>query len=104
MCDALANSAAANGGTMVYSEIYYDPGEWYESKWLVKGTAHGSPVPWAAIVIAALVVIGIGIIAYIIHDVKNTTWFGPVAIAGGIGLAALGIAILVRTIKQGGET
>lgn len=85
---------------VLYTKVYYDPAEWYRSKWLVVITAHGSPVPWAVIIPLALALIAVLIIAWIIHKVSGKWWFGPATIAVAGGVAALGAGILIREIRS----
>ena len=91
--------AAAGEGTVLQTEVYYDSASWYNCEYRVIATVHASPFAWSAVIIAALVVVGIGIIAWILHDVKSAPYLGIGLVGVGIGLGAFGIAYLVKTAK-----
>lgn len=97
--DALIESAKTEG-EVLETFVYFDPASWYDCKYRVVVVGHGSPLAWTPIIIAALAVIGIAIIAWILHSVKDVKWFGAAAIGLGIGAAALGIGYLVKSTRK----
>lgn len=95
--------AAAGEGTVLDTKVYFDTASWYDCRYRIVATVHASPFPWAAVIIAALVVVGIFIIAWILHDVKETPWLGIGLLGVGLGVGAFGIAHLIKsTRKEGG--
>lgn len=98
--DAFKAEIASRGGEVLEYKIYFDAAEWYRSRWKVVITAHGSPLAWTPIIIAALVVIGIAIIAWILHDVKDTWWGGWAVIGIAGGVAALGVAGIIHAVRR----
>jgi hypothetical protein len=96
--DALI-AAAAGEGTILRTKVYYDEASWYDSKYRIITSAHASPLLWTPIIIAALVVIGLGIIAWILQSVTEQPWLGVGLIGLGLGVGALGIAHLVKTAR-----
>lgn len=98
MIAALIDEAKVEG-EILETKIYFDPSSWYECKYRVVTVGHGSPLAWSAIIIAALVVVGLGIIAWILQSVKDTKWIGSGFIALGIGIATFGVGYLVKTIR-----
>jgi hypothetical protein len=91
--------AAAGEGTILDNKIYYDPGAWWNCEYRVITTAHASPLLWTPIIITALVVIGIAIVAWILHSVEAMPWLGIGLIGLGVGAGAFGIAYLVNTAR-----
>lgn len=96
--------AARGEGVIMETKIYYDPASWYDCKYRVIAVGHGSPVAWATVIAIALVVIGIGIIAWILHDVQTKPWLGMGLVGIGIGVGAFGIAHLIKSTKKGGTS
>ena len=102
--DALIE-AAKGEGEVLEAKVYYDPSSWLDCKYRVVVTGHGSPLAWTPIIIAALAVIGLAIIAWILHSVEDVKWFGAAAIGFGVGAAALGVGFLIKNIRtKGGQT
>lgn len=95
----LADAAAAEG-EILDTKIYYDTASWYNCKYRVIVVGHGSPLAWTPIIIAALAVIGIAIIAWILHDVQDKPYLGIGLVSLGIGVGAFGIAHLIKSIKK----
>jgi len=91
--------AAAGEGTILDTKIYFDPGPWYECHYRIVTVGHGSPLAWTPIIVAALVVVGIVIIAWILHDIKSTPWLGIGLVGLGIGAGAFGIAYLIKITR-----
>ena len=98
---ALADAAAGEGGVILDTKVYYDPASWYDCKYQVVTVGHGSPLAWTPIIIAALAVVGLAIIAWILHEVKGTSYLGIGLVAIGIGAGAFGVAQLIKTAKGG---
>jgi len=96
---ALAD-AAAGEGTILDNKIYYDPASWWNCEYRVITTAHASPLAWTPIIITALAVIGLAIVAWILHSVEDMPWLGVGLVALGIGAGAFGVAYLVKTVKN----
>ena len=96
---ALIDSARGEG-VILDTNVYYDTASWYDCKYRVVATAHASPLAWSAIIIAALVVVGLGIIAWILHDVQDQPWLGIGLVGIGIGAGAIGVAQLAKAVKQ----
>ena len=94
IASALKTAVGQENGKVLSYKLYLDRAEWYRSRWLCVCVAHGSPLAWYAIlgIIAAILLI----IAWIIHDTKGLLWFGPAVILIGIGVAAGGVAALVK--------
>jgi hypothetical protein len=99
---ALVNAAVEEeGGVILDTKVYYDPASWYDCRYQVITVGHGSPLAWTPIIIAALAVIGLAIIAWILHEVKGTPYLGIGLVAIGIGAGAFGVAQLIKTAKGG---
>ena len=96
--DALVE-AAKGEGEILETKIYFDTASWYDCRYRVVVVGHGSPLLWTPIIIAALAGIGLVIIAWILHSVKNISWFGPAVIGLGVGAAAFGIGYLIKSTK-----
>ena len=90
--------AAAGEGTILDTKVYFDPGPWYDCHYRVVTVGHGSPLAWTPIIIAALAVIGIVIIAWILHQVTDRPYLGIGLVGLGIGVGAFGIAHLIKSI------
>lgn len=102
LCDAIKAEVEKEGHVLKY-QIYLDRAEWYESRWKVAITAHGSPIWWVGIIIAiiaALALAGIIVISYTLLHLKDTYWLGPAAIGIGVGVAGLGIAAVVHLVRS----
>jgi hypothetical protein len=98
---ALVNAAAGESGVILDTKVYYDPASWYDCKYQVITVGHGSPLAWTPIIIAALAVVGLAIIAWILHEVTGTPYLGIGLVAIGIGAGAFGVAQLIKTAKGG---
>lgn len=95
--------AARGEGTILDTKVYFDPGAWYDCHYQVVTVGHGSPLAWTPIIVAALVVVGLAIIAWILHDIQNAPWLGIGLVGLGIGAGALGISYLVKTARGAGN-
>jgi hypothetical protein len=91
--------AAAGEGQILETKVYYDTASWYDCKYRVVAVGHGSPVAWATVIAIALVVVGIAIIAWILHDVQDKPWLGFGLVGLGLGAGALGIGYLIKSAK-----
>jgi len=87
-------------GQILETKVYFDPASWYDCKYRVIATGHASPLPWAAIILAALAVVGLAIIAWILHSVESKPWLGLGLVGLGVGAAALGVGYLVKSTRQ----
>ncbi len=83
-------------GQMLDLKLYYDPASWYDSKWLVKVTGHGSPLPWAIIIVGVIALLVIAGVIWILKEVKDKWWIGPATIMAGAGALTLGIVLARR--------
>jgi len=92
--------AARGEGEILNTKVYFDPSTWYECKYRVVTVGHGSPLAWTPIIITALAVIGLAIIAWILHSVQDKPWLGIGLVGLGIGVGALGIGYLVKSTRQ----
>ncbi len=92
---------ARGEGVILETKVYFDPASWYDCKYRIIATAHGSPLAWTPIIVAALVVIGLAIIAWILHEVTGTPYLGIGLVAIGIGVGAFGVAQLIKSTKGG---
>lgn len=92
-------ASAAGEGTILRTKVYYDEASWYNCKYRVITSAHASPLLWTPIIIAALVVTGLFIIAWILQSVTEQPWLGVGLIGLGIGVGAFGIAYLAKTAR-----
>jgi hypothetical protein len=97
--DGLSAAAAGENGTILSTQVYYDPASWYDCKYQVITVGHGSPLPWGPIILVALAVVGLAIIAYILHEVVGTSYLGIGLVAIGVGVGAIGVAQLIRTVR-----
>jgi len=95
--------AAAGEGTILETKVYYDEASWWNCEYRVVVSAHASPLAWTPIIITALVVVGIAIVAWILHSVQEMPWLGVGLIGLGIGAGALGIGYLIKTARKGGS-
>lgn len=91
--------AARGEGTILDTKVYFDTASWYDCKYRVITVGHGSPLAWTPIIVAALAVIGLAIIAWILHDIQNKPWLGIGLVGLGIGAGALGIGYLVKSTR-----
>jgi len=91
--------AARGEGEILDTKVYFDTGSWYDCKYRVVTVGHGSPLAWTPIIIAALAVIGLAIIAWILHSVQDKPWLGIGLVGVGLGVGALGIGYLVKSTK-----
>lgn len=98
---ALIESAKVEG-EILETTVYFDPSSWYDCKYRVVVVGHGSPLAWTPIILAALAVIGIAIIAWILQSVRDISWFGPATIVIGIGVAVFGVGYLIKTLERKG--
>lgn len=98
---ALASAAADEGGVILDTKVYYDPASWYDCKYRVITIGHGSPLAWTPIIIAALAVVGLALIAWILHEVTDTPYLGIGLVAIGIGAGAFGVAQLIKSMRTG---
>jgi hypothetical protein len=97
LANAIERSVIDNGGKMLSVEVYQDKAEWYNSRWLVRVNAHGSPLPWPLIIkgiIALMGLIGLIVLAHSLLEVKDEWWTGPAMIVGGIGIVVIGGILL----------
>jgi len=88
-------------GTPLRTRIWYDSGDWWNSKWKFEITAHASPIAWATFLALWLVVLGLVVIWACIQEVKDETYFPPwtwPVVAGSVGLIA--IAFIVRAFRS----
>lgn len=92
--------AVKGEGEILETKVYYDTASWYNCKYRVIVSGHGSPIAWTAVIIAALAVIGIAIVAWILHEVKDIQWFGPLTVGIGIGVAAFGVGYLIKSTRK----
>ncbi|TET41949.1 MAG: hypothetical protein E3J60_03465 [Dehalococcoidia bacterium] len=93
---------AKGEGQVLETIVYFDTASWWNCKYRVIATGHGSPIAWATVIAIALVVIGIAIIAWMLHSVESKPWLGIGLVGLGVGAAALGIAALVKSTKKEG--
>jgi len=91
--------AAAGEGEILDTKVYYDTASWYDCKYRVIVVGHGSPVAWATVIAIALVVVGIFIIAWILHQVTDKPYLGIGLVGLGLGVGAFGIAHLIKSIR-----
>ena len=101
--DALIESAAGEG-VILETKVYFDPGSWLDCKYRVVVAAHASPLAWAVVILAALIVIGLGMIAWILQSVEDKPWLGIGIIGLGIGAGAFGIGYLLKSRPAKGGT
>ena len=94
IASALKTAVEQENGKVLSYKLYLDRAEWHRSRWLCICVAHGSPVAWFAVL--AVIAVILLIVAWIIHDTKGVWWFGPAVIMIGVGVAAGGVAALVR--------
>lgn len=94
--------AARGEGQILETEVYFDPASWYDCKYRVIARAHGSPIAWTPIIVAALAVIALAIIAWTLRTVESKPWLGIGLVGVGIGAGAFGIAHLVKSTKKEG--
>ena len=100
--------ATGEEGVILDSKVYFDPSSWYECKYRVIVTAKPNSAPvsaisaigWLTVIFTALIIVGIGIVAWILQDVQSTPWLGVGLVAIGVGAGAFGIGYLVKTAKQ----
>lgn len=92
--------AAAGEGQILKTQTYFDSGGWYYCKYLVIAVGHGSPLAWAIIVPMALVIVGLSVVAWMLHTVKDRPWLGAGLVAVGIGAGAIGVSQLVKEAKK----
>lgn len=100
VAQALRWGVQQEGGKVLYVKVWMDEAEWYRSRWLVEVVAHGSPLPWSVIIPLALAVLGIAIIAWILHDVGDLWWFGPAVVVLGIGAITFGVGAIIREARR----
>jgi hypothetical protein len=91
---------ARGEGEILETKVYFDTASWYDCKYRIVTVGHGSPVAWATVIAIALVVVGIGIIAWILHDVQDKPWLGFGLIGLGLGVGALGVGYLIKSAKS----
>jgi len=87
--EAVAEHIIANQGSLLKLVIYRGAGAWYNSKWKVEITAHGSPIAWAIIIpfiCAALIAIAFAFTSY---QVKDMDWGARLAVGAGLGIVLL---------------
>lgn len=87
--EAMVENVIANDGTMLRLRIYSAKGEWYNSKWKVEATIHGSPFPWAIVI--PLIVIAVIALSFVLisWNVKEMDWTGKAVIGLGLGIILL---------------
>lgn len=104
IAEATKQAVVEEDGELLSLKLYLDEAGWWYSKWLIVVTAHASPLPWLPIILAAVrilpILIGIGVIAYLLVSTKDKSWFGPGIIIGGVGIAVLGVAYLFKGRKR----
>lgn len=92
--------AAIGDGQILDTKVYFDSASWYDCKYRIIAVGHGSPLAWTPIIVAALAVIGLGIIAWILHDVQDKPWLGIGLVGLGLGAGALGIGYLIKSTRK----
>lgn len=97
--DALVEVAKGEG-QILETKVYFDPASWYDCKYRVIVTGHGSPLAWTPIIVAALAVIGLAIIAWILQRVESKPWLGLGLVGLGIGAATLGVGYLIKSTSE----
>jgi len=90
----LAEALLRYRGRLLRLRLYFEPGEWWHSRWLVECWAYGSPLPWSLIIPLFLVLlIGI-VVGWVLLEVKEEPWLGLATlglmsvIAAGVGYTA----------------
>jgi hypothetical protein len=94
-------------GKLLQTQVYADPGQWYEL-YDMRVVVSAVPAPegsitaigWTALAMAALIVGGIAFIYFLLREVKTSPYLGPAFIGLGIGAGALGVAYLVKTVRN----
>ena len=98
---AVAEHIIANQGSLLKLVIYRATGAWYNSKWKVEITAHGSPFAWSIVIpFICLALIAIAF-AFISYQVKDMEWGVGAALGVGLGVG-LGLVILLVLFAAGG--
>jgi len=109
----LSQKVEGEGCELLETKIYYDPGTFWNCKYKIVSTARRvggggigqiglGPlvIPWSVIILAVLIVVAIGLIAWSLNSVKDKTWFGPAILIGGIGILAIGVALLIKSVRN----
>jgi hypothetical protein len=80
-------------GRLLSYKLYLDRSALFYSRWLLVVVVHASPFNWAAM---ALILAGLLLVYLIIREIKNLPYVGPAIILIGIGVAAGGVAALLK--------
>jgi len=98
VASALRSAIQQEQGHLLSYRLYLDRAEWYRSRWLCIVTAHASPLAWYWIV--AIIAAAIAALAYLIHEIKSVPYIGPAIVLIGVGVAAGGIATLLKRAER----
>jgi hypothetical protein len=92
--------AAIGEGTILETQVYYDTASWYDCRYRIIAVGHGSPIAWPTVIAIALIVIGLAIVAWILHEVVSKPYLGIGLVGVGIGVGAIGVTYLVKSVRS----
>jgi hypothetical protein len=91
---------ALGQGTILETKVYFDSASWYDCRYRIVALGHGSPIAWPTVIAIALVVIGLAIVAWILREVVDKPYLGIGLVGLGIGVGAIGVTYLVKSIRS----